>query len=94
MADPTRGEILSMPAGPEMDALVAERVMGHKIVWRFRPSTDMTTAMEVEHEIGKRGLIERYCEQLVLVVGSSFWRLIHATPDQRCRAALLTTLEE
>jgi hypothetical protein len=32
--DVTRESVLAMPAGPEMDALVAERVLGCSVEWR------------------------------------------------------------
>ena len=153
----TRESILAMEAGAEMDALVAERVMGFgtasldsvdfwldpkpgtglRAVFSWSPSTDIAAAWEVEDRIDRlanfrgeivehvtvsgntthtRGLHlrERYvCHLLRIVsvpefsltcmgnnnwIGHRFrsdelWALARATPLDRCRAALLATLE-
>jgi hypothetical protein len=67
----TRDEILNMPAGREMDALVAEKVMGwrlhpHKTHWMtnnnnfrrigtFLPSDDISAAWEVVEKMKEKG---------------------------------------
>jgi hypothetical protein len=48
----SRDEILNMPAGREMDALVATEIMGREMEY----STDIAAAWEVVlHEMGKGG---------------------------------------
>lgn len=120
--------ILEMEAGPEMDALVAEKVMGwvrisesedvlirgqrddyetggvivlygnHFVVRaggrsrKWNPSTDISAAYEMEERIYRMervGMVARYMDCLLQVVRSSGFLLVHATPEQRCKAALL-----
>ena len=135
----TRDEVLTMKPGRELDALVAEKVMG----WRkktfpgggggftawvdengkvmklisnstmsetcyrcdyFRPSTDIVDAFEAE-EIA----IEKYPAMYVHALASVIFvynrvqdisdikklcLFIHATPEQRCKAALLAVMGE
>jgi hypothetical protein len=84
-----------MQAGREMDMLVSEMMGGN-----FRPySTDIAAAYQMEERIAELGLIEEYCFQLNAIANAHFdrayyrqpqrWQLIHATPEDRCRAALL-----
>lgn len=60
-------------------------------------STDIGAAMQVEDRIEQIGKCREYCDALARVVGvtnlgvKDFWNLIHATPRQRCLAALATT---
>jgi hypothetical protein len=120
-----------MEAGRELDALVAERVMGWKFiplpkrnrsglcincgraVWDdprnrqtelgicneedCRYSTDIAAAWLVEERIAELGLIDEYCIELNAIANAHWddgkrqpqrWQLIHATPEDRCRAAL------
>ena len=94
----------------ELNARVAERVMGWKVHWYdgvpnymrdgwvvlvpdFSGSLD--AAWEMEEELERRGLCDEYEHALVTIAWSerlhparSAWRLIHATPEQRCEAAL------
>ena len=130
----TRDEVLAMKPGRELDALVAEKVMG----WRkktfpgggggftawvdenekvmklisnstmsetcyrcdyFRPSTDIAAAWEVEEEINKRNLRVAYCQALQMVIRSqkdyvTTFDYVHASPADRCKAALLAVMEE
>ena len=130
----TRDEVLAMKPGRELDALVAEKVMG----WRkktlpgggggftawvdenekvmklisnstmsetcyrcdyFRPSTDIAAVWEVEEEIDKRNLRVAYCQALQIVIRSqkdyvTTFDYVHASPADRCKAALLAVMEE
>lgn len=122
-----REEILAMPAGRELDELVAERVMGWNrdngsVMYRdkddvpqgrtvsyWNPSTDISEAMEAEAKaMEKDDLI--YAAALMQVCWNDTdyitsvdpcnmveWTylsdLIHANPEQRCKAALLALLE-
>jgi len=130
----TRDEVLAMKPGRELDALVAEKVMG----WRkktfpgggggftawvdenekvmklisnstmsetcyrcdyFRPSTDTAAVWEVEEEIDKRNLRVAYCQALQIVIRSqkdyvTTFDYVHASPADRCKAALLAVMEE
>jgi hypothetical protein len=62
-----------------------------------RPSTDPTAAYEMEAEIERRGLQYPYTVALTSIVAhtksaqqgwENGWRLMRATPAQRCHAAL------
>lgn len=67
--------------------------------WSATPrfSSDMNAAMRMEDRIAELGLQAEYTLRLVDVVGGwregsdlsrLFWNLTHATPRQRCEAAL------
>jgi hypothetical protein len=65
----------------------------------FRPSTDTAAVWEVEEEIDKRNLRVAYCQALQIVIRSqkdyvTTFDYVHATPEQRCKAALLAVMEE
>ncbi|SPY16130.1 Uncharacterised protein [Paenibacillus polymyxa] len=60
-------------------------------------STDISLAWEVEEKIKKMGLHVEYCRALKQVVVNTgeyvgLFDYIHATPEQRCKAALLAVL--
>ncbi len=118
-------DIDAVSAGPELDALVAEHVMG----WIYDPSeaivigpryaepngethyaceaysTDASRVREVEAEIERRGLTYQYAAWLAkefdievfgftdknfnhaAILAEQAYKLITATPEQRCRAA-------
>jgi hypothetical protein len=44
---------------------------------------------QVEDEIERRGLGSQYAGALAGVVTGDLWAIIRATPEQRCRAALI-----
>ena len=119
----TREEIMNMKPGRELDALVAEKVMGWKTNWLktdwweeinpnthrhkglvkdFKPSTDIAAAFEAETKVIEKDP-SMYVHALASVVfGYSqvqdisdirkMCMLIHATPEQRCKAALLAVM--
>ena len=69
----------------------------------FSPSTDIAAAWLVEERIEELGLIEEYCMYLNEVANAHWdrgkrqpqrWQLIHATPEDRCRAALMAVEAE
>jgi hypothetical protein len=76
----TRDEILAMPAGREMDALIAEKVMGvdfenhsRSIMKRLDAtlpyySTDIALAWSVVENVYERGLQKGYVRGLVAVM--------------------------
>lgn len=95
----------------ELDAAVAERVMGwkkHPHVgrtwiengWKWHshwsPTEDPAQARMVEDEIDRRELIYAYIRALIDITEMSkspnglaqCWLIAHATPLQRCEAAL------
>jgi len=110
----------------ELDAAVAERVMGWVIGEPVsgdpdgippRPSgghfnypvpvpsysTDISAAYQMEERIKELGLIGEYCFYLNRIADAYWyagekqgrsWQLIHATPADRCRAALKATSRE
>ena len=110
-------DIQAMKAGRELDALMAERVMGWYVVngefieldetarppnyisgtvKYFCPSTDISAAVnDVEAEIERRGLRKEYglCLLRMVAVNDLWWHLAHATPEQRCKAALMAAEE-
>ena len=61
-------------------------------------SRDIAAAYQMEERIAELGLIEEYCFQLNAIANEhkdrdycrqpQRWQLIHATPEDRCRAAL------
>ena len=60
-----------------------------------RYSTDIAAAYQVEERIEELGLWRKYCWELIKIVSAKAsdemlqtWYLIHATPEDRCRAAL------
>lgn len=71
----------------------------------FRPSIDIAAAIEVEDRIAELGKQNDYIAHLWDEVGAArdgsnfwtaqnfnaFWLCVHATPEQRCRAALKAT---
>jgi hypothetical protein len=115
-------------SGRELDAAVAERVMGYRnhnpelinltpthMAWHtaISPTTgnreivpcyssSIEAAMQVEDRIAELGLQNDYVAHIWSVVGATrngvnfwtadnfkaFWLCIHATAEQRCRAAL------
>lgn len=72
--------------------------------WDVPPySTDISAAMQVEDRIAELGLQTPYCDELTNIVASDCGKtqlgamrfdLIHATPKQRCLAALAAVGEE
>jgi hypothetical protein len=76
----------------------------HVAAWRAPPtrlwSTDIEAAWEMEKEIGKRDLTERYSTAMMslqvgwprLIDRYDVWHLVHAAPWYRCRAALLAVM--
>ncbi|OME59466.1 hypothetical protein [Paenibacillus odorifer] len=80
-------------------------VDGKIMDWRphyFNPSADISAAWEVEEFIAKRNDHGWYVRALCDVVGTprdgtrvlamDDWRMLHAKPEQRCKAALLAVL--
>ena len=69
-------------------------------IWGASPrfSTDIAAAYQMEERIAELGLIEKYCSCLASIVWPHqshpaplplTWYVIHATPEDRCRAALM-----
>ncbi|MEK5415231.1 hypothetical protein BSK49_19365 [Paenibacillus odorifer] len=128
----TREEIQGMKPGREMDALIAEKVLGWTDIRRVNPavihsfsadgnhanfgfspvlykhvpfplySTDISAAWEVESIFDQdTPLREDYAIELHNVMGlmlhepttlNNVYQFAHATPEQRCKAALLAVL--
>ena len=107
----TRDEILAMEPGRELDALVAEKVMGlttgpdsyfdcaYEADDALHFSTDIAAAWEVESTMNESKLrrvlyTNRLRDVILHEKGTcSDFDLIHATPAQRCKAALLAVME-
>lgn len=67
----------------------------------FNPSTDIDAAMRVEDRIAELGLRRGYYARLVQVVSQSItdrvfdsFDVVHASAEQRCRAALAAIAEK
>ena len=69
----------------------------------WKPSTDIAAAWLVEERIAELELIEEYCMALESLLFDANWEeesinvvwlTIHATPEDRCRAALMATETE
>lgn len=96
-------------SGRALDAQVAERVLGHEVVWRnevpwkatregrWASSTilpfysgSLDDAHQVEERIAELGLCSEYGRAVAsqFPSGASSFDLLHASPLQRCRAAL------
>ena len=61
-------------------------------------STDRDAAWDVEEEIQRRGLYAEYGEAMSILLDSpfvtaSYYDFLHASPELRCRAALLAVRE-
>jgi len=95
----TQDEILAMKPGRELDALVAHQIFGVRDPDpRWSPSMNIYAAWEVEEEINKRNLRVAYCQALQIVIRSqkdyvTTFDYVHASPADRCKAALLAVME-
>lgn len=93
----TREEILAMSAGRELDDLIEFKVMGTSrpakgfVINPKHYSESISAAWEMESTIPeeKRRL---YAMMLTNIAGTGF-DLAHASPLDRCKAALLTTIQ-
>lgn len=98
-------DIAKMEAGPEIDRLVAVRLMGRgESVYGSCPlfSTDIAAATAMEEVIGhsEEPVKHAYAMLLSLAVWgdrgwddwNDTWSLIRATPLQRCRAAIISVV--
>ena len=61
-------------------------------------STDIAAAWDMEEEIQRRGLYAEYGEAMSILLDSpfvtaSYYDFLHASPELRCRAALLAVRE-
>ena len=80
-----------------LDEEVSTEVMGLRLL-RYAVryySTDIAAAWDMEEEIQRRGLYAKYGEAMSVLLDSpfvtaSFYDFLHASPELRCRAALLT----
>jgi hypothetical protein len=68
----------------------------------WRPTKDISTVWKVEERIAELQLEGQYIKALCDIVGTprdgmrfhamDDWRIVHATPEQRCKAALLAVM--
>lgn len=101
----TREQIMAMPAGPELDALVAEKVMGLKPACRPY-STSIEAAWEVVGELmdAKRLFIMHggfgddfevcFNPDIEDSAPDDLWVKCSTAPLAICRAALLSVMED
>ncbi|MEK3947290.1 hypothetical protein MHB46_02210 [Paenibacillus sp. FSL H7-0703] len=73
-------------------------IMKHAVYGDKDFSTDISLAWEVEEKIKKMRLHVEYCQALKQVVVSTgeyvgLFDYIHATPEQRCKSALLAVMD-
>lgn len=73
---------------------------GNKITYRWNPAQNIGQAFELEEKINKLTLGEYYASWLIVVISIEKktslildFDIIHATPRQRTKAALLVVLE-
>lgn len=61
----------------------------------FSPSTDISAAWEVEEKVGEmpERVKANYLTELILLSGGRGFTMVHATPEQRCKAALLAVID-
>ena len=101
----SREQILALSAGPELDALVDEWIMGIDRTLPSRPwSTDIAAAWEMASRVYNMG--DSACGMYLLELASllnlaatwpevdwwrswHWWRFLYATPENHCKAALL-----
>ena len=98
-------EIDEHVAGFEMDMCVMVAVFGRKRrdfgYYRNKYSESIADAYQMEERIAELGLIDDYIIILCASVydkyliesihdKSGLWHLTHATPEERCKAALMT----
>ncbi|MEK5415122.1 BC1872 family protein [Paenibacillus sp. FSL L8-0708] len=102
----TREEILAMEPGQELSELVAVHVMDYEVgvvsLGHWEPSENISAAWEVESIFDQdTPLREDYAIELHNVMGlmlhepttlNNVYQFAHATPEQRCKAALLAVL--
>ena len=93
-------DIDKLEAGPEMDALIDELLETRSRYFHENLpaySTDIAPSYTMEERIAELGLIGEYCKHLNDMANARWdageiqgrsWQLIHATPEDRCRAAL------
>lgn len=90
-------EVFGWEPKPTKDGDVQEYYRSHFPSY----STDISYAWQVEEKVKKLGLIEQYASHL-LILTSSFnmnakdviFALAHASPEKRCKAALLAVKEK
>jgi len=69
-----KDEVLNMPAGREMDVLIAKEVFGNvKNSWDWvftlpSYSTDNSAAYDLEAEIFEKGFAVEYCNSLIYII--------------------------
>lgn len=75
-------------------------VNGEEVCWPrwFSPSTDIAAAWEVEEEIEIQNKRVAYCQTLKIVLYSKdeyvgMFDYVHASPADRCKAALLAVMD-
>lgn len=101
----TPEEIQKLNPGRELDELVFKFVLGGRIpkppyrVNFMKFSTDISAAWEVESKLIELNLSVSYSEYLRALIKldrgyDDLFKMIHATPEQRCKAALLAVLGE
>ncbi len=88
----------------ELNAQVAEKVMGERYLNRNIPdfSGSLDAAHKMEAELEMQGVQHEYMWKLKKVIADelgpnvrlTWWPIIRATPEQRCRAALEAVREK
>lgn len=98
--------IFKMKKKPEGESFTwVDEVDGDIVDWQpayFSPSTNISAAWDVEERIAVLEKEGQYVKALCDVVGTprdgtrelamDDWRILHAKPEQRCKAALLAVL--
>jgi hypothetical protein len=97
----TREQILAMPAGPELDALIEQHVFGLPVDWSEDYSTNIAAAWSVVEKIARQGTLlsiavgpygDQGAKTSVMVFGMGGGVVDASAPLAICRAALLAQL--
>ena len=100
----TKEEILALEAGIKLDTIVATEIF--KVIYsQGQPyySTDISAAWQVEERMKELELMKDYADELAFLVlhplgydisaMEQVFAAAHASPEIRCKAALLAKLE-
>lgn len=94
----TREQVMAMEPGQKLDELINLHFFKMDMVAHVPYSTEISAAREVEEWFAGTGITGRYAKRLKEVILAvkgecSTFDMVYATPEQRCKAALLAVLD-
>lgn len=94
----TREQVLAKPPGEELDEMISKYVFEVDMVAHVPYSTDISVAMEVEKAVGLEKYRWRYVDHITWFFLSTqgvceVYDMMQASPEIRCKAALLAVLD-